>query len=176
MALPLTLGWHDNCRRSNVSLLGKVSKLTRTLLRKHHLSAEKESKAGFDITIEVYLRSDRMRDEDLAPLRLSRGSFADMYWSVAQMVAHHTSGGCNLLSGDLIASGTVSGSPDDSRGCLLEITGGSRAVELPTGERRVFLEDGDEITIHGLCERAGYARIGFGTCTGVIIPAHAPRH
>jgi len=141
-----------------------------------YLTPGNASNAGFAITVEVYLRSDRMRDEDLAPLRLSRGSFADMYWSVAQMVAHHTSGGCNLLSGDLIASGTVSGSPDDSRGCLLEITGGSRAVELPTGERRVFLEDGDEITIHGFCERAGYARIGFGTCTGVIIPAHAPRH
>ena len=141
-----------------------------------YLTAENESKAGFDITIEVYLRSARMRDEDLPPLRLSRGSFADMYWSVAQMVAHHTSGGCNLLSGDLIASGTVSGPRDDSRGCLLEITGGSRAIALPTGEPRVFLEDRDEISLHGFCERTGYRRIGFGACTGTIIPAHPPQH
>jgi fumarylacetoacetase len=136
-----------------------------------YLTAESGSNAGFDITIEVDLRSARMRDEDLPPLRLSRGSFSDMYWSVAQMVTHHTSGGCNLLSGDLMASGTVSGPGDDSHGCLLEITGGSRAIELPTGEQRVFLEDGDEITFYGFCERAGYARIGFGACTGTITPA-----
>jgi fumarylacetoacetase len=136
-----------------------------------YLTAQNGSNAGFDITIEVYLRSARMRDEDLPPLRLSRGSFSEMYWTVAQMVAHHTSGGCNLLSGDLIASGTVSGPRDDARGCLLEITGGSRAIELPTGEQRVFLEDGDEITFHGFCERRGYARIGFGACTGTITPA-----
>jgi fumarylacetoacetase len=136
-----------------------------------YLAPGNGSNSGFDITIEVYLRSARMRDEGVAPLRLSRGSFADMYWSVAQMVTHHTSGGCNLLTGDLIASGTVSGPRDDSRGCLLEITGGARAIDLPTGEQRVFLEDGDEIVLHGFCERAGYARIGFGTCTGVIIPA-----
>jgi fumarylacetoacetase len=136
-----------------------------------YLTPENGSSAGFDITIEVYLRSAGMREEDLPALRLSRGSFADMYWSVAQMVAHHTSGGCNLLSGDLLASGTVSGPRDDSRGCLLEITGGSRAIELPTGEQRLFLGDGDEISLHGFCERAGFTRIGFGACTGIITPA-----
>jgi fumarylacetoacetase len=89
------------------------------------------------------------------------------------MVAHHTSGGCNLLTGDLIASGTVSGPRDDSRGSLLEITGGSKAIELPTGEQRLFLADGDEITFDGFCERPGYARVGFGTCRGVITAAQS---
>ena len=87
-------------------------------------------------------------------------------------MAHHTSNGCNLLPGDVIGSGTVSGPREDSRGCLLEITGGSRPLELPDGETRLFLADGDEITFHGFCERPGRARIGFGTCVGVILPAH----
>ena len=126
---------------------------------------------GFDITIEVYLRSADMRAQNLPALRLSRGSFSDMYWTVAQLVAHHTSNGCNLLPGDVIGSGTVSGPREDSRGCLLEITGGSRPLELPGGETRLFLADGDEITFHGFCERPGRARIGFGTCAGVILPA-----
>ena len=90
--------------------------------------------AGFDITIEVYLRSAEMRAQNLPALRLSRGSFSDMYWTVAQLVTHHTSNGCNLLPGDVIGSGTVSGPREDSRGCLLEITGGSRPLELPSGE------------------------------------------
>jgi fumarylacetoacetase len=136
-----------------------------------YLTRTNDSNTGFDITIEVYLRSAQMRNENLPALRLSRGSFADMYWAVGQMVTHHTSGGCNLLPGDLIASGTVSGLRDDSYGCLLEITAGSRAIELPTGEKRLFLADGDEIIFHGFCERPGYARIGFGTCTGMISPA-----
>src|SRR5262245_55974010 len=126
---------------------------------------------GFDIALEVYLRSAHMRDQKLPGLRVSRGSFADMYWSVAQMVAHHTSGGCNLGTGDVIASGTVSGPRDDARGCLLEITGGSRPLELPSGEQRLFLADGDEVTLHAFCERPGRARIGFGACVGIVLPA-----
>jgi fumarylacetoacetase len=128
--------------------------------------------AGFDITIDVHLRSAEMRARDLPAARLSRGSFADMYWTVAQLLTHHTSNGCNLLSGDVIGSGTVSGPREGSRGCLLEITGGSRPLELPSGEKRVFLSDGDEITFHGFCERPGRARIGFGICSGFILPAH----
>jgi fumarylacetoacetase len=137
-----------------------------------YLTPSSEGAPGFEVTIEVYVRSARMRVENVPAVRLSRGSFADMYWSVAQMVTHHASGGCNLLPGDLIASGTVSGASDDSRGCLLEITGGSRAFTLPTGEERVFLADGDEITFSAFCEARGRARIGFGTCTGVVQPAH----
>lgn len=135
--------------------------------------ATNDASSGFDIAIEVYLRSAEMRDQKLPALRLSRGSFADMYWSVAQMVTHHTSGGCNLGTGDVIASGTVSGPRDDARGCLLEITGGTRPLELPTGEQRLFLADGDEVALHAFCECPGRARIGFGVCAGVVLPAQS---
>jgi fumarylacetoacetase len=94
-----------------------------------------------------------------------------MYWTVAQMVAHHTSNGCNLMTGDILASGTVSGPERGARGCLLEITGGATAMTLPTGESRMFLEDGDEVTFRAYCERDGYVRLGFGDCTGTVFPA-----
>lgn len=137
-----------------------------------YLSAPSDRTAGgFDLTVEVHLRSAGMRAQGLEPVRLSRGSFRDMYWTMAQMVTHHTSNGCNLRSGDLIASGTVSGRDEHSRGCLLEITRGSRPVTLPNGETRLFLADGDEVIVRGFCERAGCARIGFGTCTGIVLPA-----
>jgi fumarylacetoacetase len=110
-----------------------------------------------------------MREEGLAPLRVSTGSFAWMYWTVAQLVAHHTSNGCNLLPGDLLASGTVSGAEKDSRGCLLERTWrGTEPLALPTGELRRFVEDGDEVVMRGWCERAGRRRIGFGECRGMV--------
>jgi len=95
-----------------------------------------------------------------------------MYWTVAQMLTHHTSNGCNLRPGDLIASGTVSGTDESSRGCLLELTWrGSKPVTLPTGEQRRFLEDGDEVIMRAFCEAEGFRRIGFGECRGTILPA-----
>jgi fumarylacetoacetase len=113
-----------------------------------------------------------MRDARRDPQRLSRGSMADLYWTVGQMLAHHTSNGCNLRPGDLFASGTISGPAKDSRGCLLELTTrGSEPIELPTGETRKFLEDGDEVIMRGYCERPGAARIGLGECRGVILSA-----
>ncbi len=127
---------------------------------------------AFDITLEVSLRSQRMRDEKIEPFRLSRGDFRDMYWTVAQMVAHHSSNGCNLNAGDLLASGTVSGPERDSRGCLLELTWrGTEPIRLPDGEERRFLEDGDEVIMRGWCEREGLPRIGFGECRGTVLPA-----
>jgi fumarylacetoacetase len=95
-----------------------------------------------------------------------------MYWTIAQMLAHHTSNGCNLQPGDLIASGTVSGPEDQSRGCLLEITQGTQPLTLPGGETRLFLADGDEVVVRGYCEREGCARIGFGECSGTVLPAN----
>jgi fumarylacetoacetase len=96
-----------------------------------------------------------------------------MYWTPAQMIAHHASNGCNLEPGDLLASGTVSGPTSDSLGSLLEISGGGReAVTLPSGETRTFLEDGDEIILRGACSAPGCRRIGFGECRGVILAAH----
>ena len=103
-------------------------------------------------------------------MRLSRGSFRDMYWTMAQMVAHQTSNGCNLRPGDLLASGTISGAEPGTEGCLLELTR-HEPITLPSGEQRTFLADGDEVMIRGSCERPGYARVGFGECSGVIRPA-----
>ena len=118
--------------------------------------------------------TDKMRKAGQAPHRLSIGTFADIYWTVAQMVAHHTSNGCNLEVGDLFGSGTVSGEPKESWASLLELTKGAREpLALPSGETRGFIEDGDEIIFRGYCERAGYARVGFGECRAVILPAHS---
>jgi fumarylacetoacetase len=98
-----------------------------------------------------------------------------MYWTLAQMLAHHTSNGCNLRPGDLIASGTVSGESRDSRGCLLELTWrGTEPVDLPGGEACRFLEDGDEVVMRGRCERDGARAIGLGECRGVVRAADAP--
>ncbi len=129
-----------------------------------------QAEGGYDIQLEVYLSSQQMRDADIAPVRLSHGTFRDMYWTMAQMVAHHTSNGCDLRPGDLIASGTVSGQGKDERGCLLEITRrGAEPIALPTGEQRQFLEDGDEVIMRGYCEREGSVRIGFGECRAMIV-------
>jgi len=105
----------------------------------------------------------------LDAMRLSRGNLSSLYWTVAQLLTHHASNGCNLRPADLLATGTVSGLTDDSRGCLLEITRrGLEPITLPTGEQRSFLEDGDEITFRGFCERAGFVSIGLGECSGTI--------
>jgi fumarylacetoacetase len=95
-----------------------------------------------------------------------------MYWTLAQMIAHHSSNGCPLRAGDLIGSGTVSGPEKQNRGCLLEMTlRGAEPLVLPTGETRRFLEDGDEVILRGWCEAPGFRRIGLGECRGVILPA-----
>ena len=127
---------------------------------------------AIDVRVEVLLRTSRMREQRAEPVRLSRSSVAGLYWTPAQLVAHHTSSGCNLRPGDLLGSGTISGASRDERGCLLELTWrGAEPLQLPNGETRRFLEDGDEVILRGWCERDGFARIGFGECTGVIQPA-----
>ena len=130
---------------------------------------QSDTNAGIDLNLEVLIASAAMREANLPPMRLSRGNLKDLYWTPAQLLAHHTSNGCNLRPGDLLASGTVSGPTRDSLGCLLEITRrGAEPVTLPTGETRRFLEDGDEVTIHGWCERNGYGRLDLGTCVGGV--------
>jgi fumarylacetoacetase len=127
---------------------------------------------GLDLQLEVFLSSQRMREENIAATRVSSGNVRDMYWTMAQMLAHHVSNGCNLRAGDLLGSGTVSGPGEDARGCLLELTPrGKEPITLPTGEERKFLEDGDEVTLRGFCERDGFRRIGLGACTGRVQPA-----
>jgi fumarylacetoacetase len=139
-----------------------------------YLKDEKnESKGGFDIALDVLLVTDSMRREKVEPFRLSRSNLKDLYWTIAQMLTHHSSNGCNIRSGDLMATGTVSGREKSERGCLLELTWrGTEPVELPNGETRRFLEDGDEIIMRGSCEREGFKRIGFGECRGVVLPAN----
>jgi fumarylacetoacetase len=96
----------------------------------------------------------------------------DLYWTFSQLLVHHTSNGCNLRPGDVLGSGTVSGASPDSLGCLLEITRrGQEPVELPSGEKRTFLADGDEVILRGYCERPGFRRIGLSECRGVVLPA-----
>jgi fumarylacetoacetase len=127
---------------------------------------------GLDITLEAYLSTETMRRTGAATHRLTQSSFALMYWTIAQMVAHHTCNGCNLEIGDLIGSGTVSGPEKSSWGSLLELTArGTEPIELPGGEKRGFIEDGDEIIFRGFCAKPGFARIGFGECRAVILPA-----
>jgi fumarylacetoacetase len=146
----------------------------------HLLDAQDQETGGLSLTLEVYLQSEQMRQKGLAPHRLSRsGAFRDMYWTPAQMVAHHSSNGCNLQPGDLLASGTVSGPGPDERGCLLELTWDGtgpdgkprprKPVQLPSGETRTFLQDGDEVIMRGFCEREGFRRIGLGECRGRVV-------
>jgi fumarylacetoacetase len=113
-----------------------------------------------------------MRERREPPVRLSRTSFRHAYWTIAQMVAHHTVNGCNLCSGDLLGTGTESGPTHEEAGSLLELTyGGKEPIRLPGGESRTFLEDGDAVTLSGFCEKPGAARIGFGAAVGRVLPA-----
>jgi len=138
----------------------------------HLDDAGDRASGGLDITLEAYLATATMRRDGMAPHRLTQTSFALMYWTWAQMVAHHTSNGCNLEIGDLLGSGTVSGPEKSSWGSLLELTArGAEPIALPSGEQRGFIEDGDEIVFRGFCEKPGHTRIGFGECRAVILPA-----
>ena len=138
-----------------------------------YLSDEQNQKfGGLDINLEVYLQTEKMRNESIEPHRLSRSNTKDLYWTIGQMLTHHASNGCNLQTGDLMATGTVSGPEKDERGCMLELTWrGTEPVELPSGEARRFLEDGDEVIMRGYCEREGFRRIGLGECRGRVLPA-----
>ncbi len=138
-----------------------------------YLSSEANgTRGGFDINLEVYLQTAKMRDENVEPFLLSRSNTKDLYWTIGQMLTHHASNGCNLQTGDLMATGTVSGREKSERGCLLELTWrGKEPIELPNGEQRRFLEDSDEIIMKGFCEKEGFRRIGFGECRGRILPA-----
>jgi fumarylacetoacetase len=140
------------------------------------------SHGGVDLKLEVFLASAEMRKRGLPSEKLSCANFSKMYWTMAQMLTHHASNGCNLRPGDLLASGTVSGPDRRERGCLFELTwngdssnplpGTDRTpIRLPSGEARTFLEDGDEVSFRGYCLNQQFRRIGFGECTGRIVPA-----
>jgi fumarylacetoacetase len=129
-------------------------------------------RGAIDIELEVLMQTSAMRARSQPAVRLSRSNYRDAYWTLSQMVAHHSVNGCNLQSGDLLGTGTQSGPDPAQAGSLLELSmGGRQAVKLPDGEERRFLEDGDEITLLAWCERAGARRIGFGAALGRVLPA-----
>lgn len=136
------------------------------------LDKRDQAAGGFDIELEVLLITQAMREQGLPAHRLTLSNTQYMYWTVAQMVAHHSVNGCQLQAGDLFGSGTLSGPQSGQFGSLLEITeGGKKPIELASGEVRKFLEDGDEIILRGRCRRDGFASIGFGECRGTVQPA-----
>ena len=136
------------------------------------LDAADQATGAFDIDLEVFLLTDGLRSKQLPAHRLSAGSTRHLYWTVAQLVAHHASGGCNLRPGDLFGTGTISAPQGDGLGSLLEISaGGRQPVALASGESRRFLEDGDTVIMRAQCRREGFATIGFGECRGTILPA-----
>lgn len=133
-----------------------------------------QREGALSIDLEVFILTKTMRDRKLPPHRLSSGSSLNMYWTAAQILTHHASNGCNLSPGDLLGSGTLSSPTREGFGSLLELTnGGGAPIELPSGEQRKFLEDGDELVMRAHARRDKYASIGFGDCTAVILPAPA---
>jgi fumarylacetoacetase len=135
-------------------------------------SAQLRDGGAFDVQLEVLLQTAAMRQKGVAPQRISLSNFKHAYWSVSQLVAHHTVGGCNLRPGDLLGSGTQSGPAPQEAGSLLELTaGGKQNITLKNGETRLFLEDGDSVVMRGWAEKPGCARIGFGQAVGTVLPA-----
>jgi len=134
-----------------------------------YLSSPTSDRDGIDLTLEVYLESQRMRETGVAPILLSRGNLRELYWTIAQLLTHHASNGCNLRAGDLLATGTISGPEKGSEGCLLEKRLNAEPIRLTSGEVRTFLDDGDTISFRAYAQRPGLPRIGFGECTGTLL-------
>ncbi len=136
-----------------------------------YLTSLADALDAFDVTLEVHLQSKQMREAGMEPICVSRGNLRDLYWTIAQLIAHHAGNGCNLRPGDLLATGTISGPNPGSEGCLLEKQCDGEALRLPSGEPRKFLEDGDSVLFRAWAEKPGLPRIGFGTCTGTVVPS-----
>ena len=135
-------------------------------------SADNSAQGGLDIHLEALIETPKMRDAKAAPARFTQTNYRHAYWTAAQMVAHHTVNGCNLQPGDLLGTGTLSGPTLDQACALIELTtGGKNPIQLPNGESRTWLEDGDTIILRGWCEKPGATRIGFGECVGTVLPA-----
>ncbi len=138
----------------------------------HLLDPADQAGGAYDIALEVTIATAAMRERGLPAHRLARSNARHLYWTAAQLVAHHASGGCNLRPGDLFGTGTISAPDEGGFGSLLETTnGGRKPIALPSGETRRFLEDGDEVTLTARCGREGYASIGFGACRATILPS-----
>ncbi|KRA84215.1 fumarylacetoacetase [Altererythrobacter sp. Root672] len=136
---------------------------------------EDQRQGALGLELRASLSSAGMRNAELAPQLLSRAAASNMYWTTAQILTHHTSNGCNLRPGDLLGTGTISGPTREGYGSLLEISrGGAEPIDLPTGETRTFLEDGDEVVLSARASREGFVGVGFGECRAVVLPAPAP--
>ena len=132
-------------------------------------------RAKDDFTYDIHLEASLQAASTNSPHVITRTNFQNLYWSIAQQLAHHTVNGCNLQPGDLLASGTISGPTEESRGCMLELTWrGANPLKLPNGETRKWIEDRDRLTITGWCQGEGY-RVGFGEVRGEILPALTSR-
>lgn len=139
-----------------------------------YLTSERhEAEGGLSLALTAYLRTAKMREAGEAPVRITRTHFRHSYWSLEQMTTHHASNGCNLQSGDILASGTVSGPEPDEAACLWELAGGTTPMTLPNGEVRAWLADGDEVILQARAEAPGLVSIGFGDCAGELLPAPA---
>ena len=139
-------------------------------------SEDDQARGAYALELETFIMTAAMRAQRLAPHRLGIGQASNLYWTLAQLVSHHTSGGCNLSPGDLLGTGTISTPDASGLGSLLEITlGGRNAITLPTGELRTFLEDGDEVEFRAKAVASGFVSIGFGECRGLIAPAIVAR-
>jgi len=127
---------------------------------------------AIDIALQAWLHTETMREHGLPPHRLSQSNFRDAYWTVPQLLAHHSCNGCNLGPGDLLGTGTQSGPSPGQGGSMLELSaGGKQPIALPNGESRGFLADGDTVILRAYCAREGARRIGFGECAGTVLPA-----
>ena len=145
----------------------------------HLHGVQDQQSGGLDLQLFAQLSTAAMRRDHIEPVRITHTHLDNLYWTFAQMVAHHTSNGCNLRTGDLLGSGTISGASDESRACLTELTdAGKKPLALPSGESRIALEDGDEIVLSARASAPGAVSIGFGECRARIAPAlpypHAP--
>jgi fumarylacetoacetase len=138
-----------------------------------YLSSDMNKQAGaFDVQLQVLLSTEQSRAKGASPAVLANSNFKEAYWSIAQMITHHTVNGCNLQAGDLLGTGTLSGPEVGQEGSLLELNhGGKTPIDLPWGEQRVFLQDHDEIIMRAQCQKPGYPTISLGQCAGTVLPA-----
>jgi fumarylacetoacetase len=136
-----------------------------------YLRSPSSVRGGIDLTLEVRIQSAKMLEEGIEPFQISTSNLRSLYWTPAQLFTHHASNGCNLRSGDLLATGTISGPEEGSEGCLLEMKHRAQPIRLPGGEVRQFLEDGDRVTFRACTQKPGLPRIGFGECAGAVAAA-----
>ena len=171
-SVPAPTGGNGSAPAARIGVVQPENAPNTAMWRRFAELARERTGGAVDIHLEVLLQSAAMRERGQDPVRLSHSNYKDAYWTVAQMLAHHTVNGCNLLPGDLLGTGTLSGPRPEQGGSLLELSqGGKQPLTLANGEQRRFLEDGDSVILRGWCAREGFRRIGFGECRAMVRPA-----